>query len=143
MPTPVITHTCRPSVTGDGVDMFCFRSMWLVSASGRFQATACLRRSTAHSSRLPLLAPVATFRKIVSPQTIGVEPLYAGSGRRQATFVVSKSVHASGVMGRPSPKPPPRPPRPCAAGADAGAPLLHVAPHVVGNPVSGLAPVRE
>ena len=75
MPTPVMTHTCRPSVTGDGDDMFCLRSMWLVSASGRFQATDCLPRSTAHSSSMPLFAPVATFRKIMSPQMIGVDPL--------------------------------------------------------------------
>jgi hypothetical protein len=26
MPVPVITQTERPSVTGDGVDMFCLRS---------------------------------------------------------------------------------------------------------------------
>jgi hypothetical protein len=26
MPVPVITHTSVPSVTGDGVDMFCLRS---------------------------------------------------------------------------------------------------------------------
>ena len=74
-PTPVITQTCLPSVTGDGDDMFCLRSMWLASASGRFQSTACLLRSTAHNSSSPVLVPVATFRKIVSPQMIGVDPL--------------------------------------------------------------------
>ena len=74
-PTPVMTQTCLPSVTGDGDDMFCLRSMWLVSASGRFHETFCLRRSTAHNSSAPVLAAVATFRKMVSPEMIGVEPL--------------------------------------------------------------------
>src|SRR5918993_4099466 len=85
-PSPVITHTYLPSVTGDGDDMFCLRSMRLESVSWRFQLTACLFRSIAHSSRMPVFVPVATFRKIVSPQMIGVEPLYAGKGNRQAMF---------------------------------------------------------
>ncbi len=54
-PTPVITQTCRPSVTGDGDDMFCLRSMWFSPAMGRFHATACFVRSMAHSSNSPLL----------------------------------------------------------------------------------------
>ncbi len=74
-PTPVITQTVRPSVTGDGVDMFCLRSMWFSSASGRFHSTVCFARSMAQSSRPPVLAAVAMFRKIVLPQMIGVEPL--------------------------------------------------------------------
>ena len=75
MPTPVITHTYLPSVIGEGVDMFCLRCMLLPPASGRFHETACLVRSIAHSSRSPVLVPVATLRKIVLPQMIGVEPL--------------------------------------------------------------------
>ena len=70
-----MAQTCRPSVTGDGDDMFCLRSMWLLSASARFQATDCVRRFTAHNSSSPLLVAVATFRKIRSPQIIGVDPL--------------------------------------------------------------------
>ena len=75
MPRPVITQTCLPSVTGDGDDMFCFRSMWFESASGRFHDTACLLRSMAHSSSTPVLVPVATLRKMVLPQMMGVDPL--------------------------------------------------------------------
>ena len=75
MPTPVITHTVRPSVTGDGDDMFCLRSMWFSSASGRFQRTVCFARSTAHSSSAPVFAAVAMFKKIVLPQMMGVDPL--------------------------------------------------------------------
>jgi hypothetical protein len=55
--------------------MFCLRSMWFESTRRRFQATSCVLRSTAQSSISPVLAPVATFRKIMSPQMMGVEPL--------------------------------------------------------------------
>ena len=74
-PSPVITQTCLPSVTGDGDDMFCLRSMWLASTIKRFHFTSGLLRSIAHSSIEPVFAAVATFRKIVLPQMIGVEPL--------------------------------------------------------------------
>ena len=74
-PTPVITHTVRPSVTGDGDDMFCLRSMWFPSAIGRFHRTVWFVRSIAHSSSAPVFAAVAMFRKIVLPQMIGVDPL--------------------------------------------------------------------
>ena len=70
-----MTQTCWPSVTGEGEDMFCFRSMWFVSAIGRFQVTVRVERSTAHSSSAPVLAAVAMLRKMVLPQMIGVEPL--------------------------------------------------------------------
>ena len=74
-PNPVITQTCLPSVTGDGDDMFCLRSIWLDATSGRFHRTEPLILSTAHNSSTPLFDSVATFRKIVLPQMIGVEPL--------------------------------------------------------------------
>jgi hypothetical protein len=70
-----MTHTWRPSVTGEGDDMFCFCAMWFESASRRFHATDCVVRSMAQSSSTPVLAPVATLRNTVSPQTMGVEPL--------------------------------------------------------------------
>src|SRR5688572_28851627 len=102
MPTPVITHTYLPSVIGDGVDMFCLRCMLLPPASGRFHDTDCLLRSTAQSSRSPVFVPVATLRKIVSPQMIGVEPLKAGSGSFQVMFLVSILLQTVGTRGRPS-----------------------------------------
>ena len=53
MPVPVITHTRVPSVTGDGVDMFCFRCLWLPPPSGRCQSERARRRgSTHHRCRL-------------------------------------------------------------------------------------------
>ena len=75
MPVPVMTQTCVPSVTGDGEAMFCFRPIRFSPDSGRFQATAFVLRSTAHSSICPVARSVATFRKTVSFQTIGVDPL--------------------------------------------------------------------
>src|SRR5918998_6181010 len=84
MPVPVITHTVRPSVTGDGVDMFCLRPAVLPELIGFFQMTACLVRSTAHSSRSPVNSAVATLRKMVLPQMIGVEPVRDGVGSFQA-----------------------------------------------------------
>src|SRR5918993_1976887 len=152
MPTPVITHTCLPSVTGEGDDMFCLRSMWLLSASGRFHATVCFRRSIAHNSTAPVFGAVATLRKMVSPWMIGVEPLYAGRGIFQATFLVSSFVQLKGVNGRPSR--PPRPPRPCAAGGApggvSGAAVIgaagasaHEALQLTGSPVSVLTPLFD
>ena len=76
--------------------MFCLLPIRFSPESGRFQATACLLRSTAQSSIWPVPRAVATFRKIVSFQMIGVEPLKAGSGSLQATFSVA--LH---VVGRP------------------------------------------
>src|SRR3712207_2551187 len=92
MPVPVITHTVRPSVTGEGEDMFCLRPALLPEPSGFFHTTACLLRSTAHNSRSPVNSAVATFRKMVSPQTIGVEPVRDGVGSFHATFVVGDQV---------------------------------------------------
>ena len=74
-PTPVMIQTRLPSVTGDGDDMFCLRSMWLPPAIGRFHATVGLVRSIAQSSSAPELESVATLRKMRSPQMIGVDPL--------------------------------------------------------------------
>ena len=64
MPVPVITQTVVPSVTGDGDDMFCFCSFTLPPLSGRFQSSSPFLRSTAHSSRSPVVSAVATFRKM-------------------------------------------------------------------------------
>src|SRR5688500_18727587 len=97
MPVPVITHTVRPSVTGDGVDMFCLRPARLPEPSGFFQMTACLVRSTAHSSRSPVKSAVATLRKMVLPQIIGVDPLREGIGSFHAMFSVGDQVRASPV----------------------------------------------
>src|SRR5215211_3233994 len=88
MPVPVITHTFFPSVTGEGDDMFCLLPILFSPASGRFHATACWLRSTAHSSMCPVARSVATFRKMVSFQMIGVDPLNAGNGSFHATFSV-------------------------------------------------------
>ena len=94
---PVITHTCLPSVTGDGDDMFCLLPMRFSPDSGRFQLTACLLRSTAHSSICPVARSVATLRNTVSFQMIGVEPLNAGSGSFHATLLVG--LHVVGSAG--------------------------------------------
>jgi hypothetical protein len=37
MPVPVITQTIRPSVIGEGEDIFCFRFISSPDPSGRFQ----------------------------------------------------------------------------------------------------------
>ena len=81
IPVPVITHTCVPSVTGDGDDMFCLRICLLPGAIGRFQRTLPLPRSMHQSSSC---GPSATLRKMRSRQTIGVDPDQAGSGSVQA-----------------------------------------------------------
>src|SRR5688572_3995166 len=105
---------------------------------------------------MPVLVPVATFRKIVSPQMVGVDPLYAGNGNRQAMFLVSMLAHTVGTNGRPSKfefggRWPPR----CAAsrvaesadgppfageGAAKSAVPAHVALHVSGRFFSVLTP---
>src|SRR4029453_2898782 len=84
-PVPVITQTCFPSVTGDGDDMFCFCIRVLPPLSARFQRTVPRARSTDHNDKL---APSATFRKIRSPQTMGVEPDHAGIASFQAMLSV-------------------------------------------------------
>src|SRR5580700_9172125 len=90
-PVPVITQTFFPSVTGDGDDIFCFICLRSPSPRSFFQATAGPRRSTHHRYRLPRSA---TFRKMWSPQTIGVAPLQAGRATFQAIFSVAD--HFSG-----------------------------------------------
>ena len=84
-PVPVITNTRLPSVTGDGDDMFCLRIIVLPPPSGFFQSTSPLVRSTAHSDSESLSAS-ATFRKMMSPQMIGVAPLRSGIASFQVTF---------------------------------------------------------
>jgi hypothetical protein len=49
-----------------------------------------------------VLVPVATFRKIVSPQMMGVDPLKAGKGNFHAMPLVSILAHTVGTSGRPS-----------------------------------------
>src|SRR5215212_3279302 len=101
-PVPVITQTSVPSVTGEGVDMFCLRSWWLPEPSGRFHSTVPLARSTHQRYRLSPLRTFrssATFRKTRSPQTIGVEPDQAGSCSFQATF--SDADHFTGRLRSP------------------------------------------
>src|SRR5512145_66082 len=85
-PVPVMTQTVVPSVTGEGVDMFCLRCWLLPPPSGRFHMTSPLLRSTDHSSSSPVVIAVATFRKIWLPQMIGVDPLRLGIGSFHAMF---------------------------------------------------------
>ncbi len=88
---PVITHTRWPSVTGEGVDMFCFRCFLSPSLRCFFQSASPLVRSTAQRNRLP---PSATFKKMCSSQITGVEPDQAGSGSFHVMF--SAVVHVTG-----------------------------------------------
>src|SRR5262245_31853288 len=85
-PVPVITHTIRPSVTGEGDDICCFIIRRLPAPSGRFHRTVPLARSSAHSARF---GPSPTLTKTWSPQTIGVEPDRSGMGAFQVTFSVT------------------------------------------------------
>ena len=91
-----MTQTVRPSVTGDGEDIFCLRSMWLPPAMAPFHSTLPVFRSSDHSSSSPVASAVPTFRKMVSPQIIGVEPLRPGIGSFHVMFSVV--LH---LMGRP------------------------------------------
>src|SRR6185503_17902536 len=84
-PVPVMTHTVRPSVTGDGDDICCFIMRRLPPLSGRFQRTVPRDRSTAHNDRS---LPSPTLRKTCSPQTIGVAPDRSGTASFQAMFSV-------------------------------------------------------
>src|SRR5580765_3393930 len=83
MPVPVITHTLRPSVTGEGVDMFCLRSRRSPSPRCCFHITSPLPRSTHHRNKLPFSA---TFMNRRSPHTIGVDPDHEGRGSFHAMF---------------------------------------------------------
>src|SRR3954454_15828598 len=85
IPVPVIVHTVRPSVTGDGDDMFCFWSLTLPAPSLCFQTGAPVPRSIAHKNSSE---PSATFRKTRSPHTIGVDPDHAGRPIFQVMFSV-------------------------------------------------------
>src|SRR6185369_9345209 len=91
MPVPVMTYTARPSVTGEGDDMFCLRILTLPPPSSCFQSTAPFVLSTHQRNRL---SPSATLRKMRSRQMIGVEPLQLGSAVFQTTL--SSVVHLSG-----------------------------------------------
>src|SRR5688500_8895529 len=86
MPVPLITYTVLPSVTGEGDDMLCLRSVVLPPPSGRLHAVAPVARSSAQSQSA---SPCATFRKMRSPDTIGVDPLRSGSGCFHTTFSVA------------------------------------------------------
>src|SRR5262245_46787005 len=81
-PVPVTIHTPVPSVTGDGVDMFCLRICRLPPLTVRLHRTDPSARFTHQSSTVSLLA---TLRKIRSFQMMGVEPDHAGIGRAQVT----------------------------------------------------------
>src|SRR5260221_13191260 len=81
-PVPVITQTLRPSVTGEGEDMFCFCSRWLPLLRRRFQAGTPVERSTHHRNKW---LPSATFRKTGSSETIAVDPDAAGRASRHAS----------------------------------------------------------
>src|SRR6478672_2289654 len=94
MPVPVMAKTPVPSVTGEGDDMFCLRSLWLPPPSTAFHRTAGPLRSTHQSDSE---SPSATLRKMSSPQTIGVEPLNAGSGSFHATLFSALHVTGSPV----------------------------------------------
>src|SRR5436190_18388228 len=83
MPTPVIAQTFLPSVTGEGEDIFCLRILTSPSLRCFFHNTVPLFRSNAHKERLLVSE---TFRKMVSPQMIGVEPLQATIGSFQVTL---------------------------------------------------------
>src|SRR6478735_4325937 len=100
IPVPVITQTLVPSVTGDGVDWFCFRCMWLQPPRSRCHRIVPLARYTHHRCRLgarPVSGSAsATLRKIRSPQTIGVEPESAGMPSFHAMF--SDCVHFTGRL---------------------------------------------
>src|SRR5437764_5420988 len=72
-----------PSVTGEGDDMFCLLISKLPAAMCFFQRTVPWERPTHHSQRSCLSA---TFKKILSPQIIGVAPLLVGRGSFHATF---------------------------------------------------------
>src|ERR1043165_6262583 len=85
IPVPVIVHTVRPSVTGEGDDMFCFWSLTLPAPSRCFQIAAPLPRSIADNTRAD---PWATLRKTRLPQTIGVDPDHAGRASFQVMFSV-------------------------------------------------------
>src|SRR5690242_1168552 len=73
----------RPSVTGEGDDMFCFRILTLPPPSGCFHSNVPLVLSTHQRKRL---SPSATLRKTRSRQMMGVEPLQLGNASFQATF---------------------------------------------------------
>src|SRR5436309_10887006 len=90
-PVPVIAQTERPSVTGDGDDMFCFCSRWFPPPSERFHITAPRLRSMHQRNRLSpsrCFRSSATLRNTRSPQTMGVEPDQAGRSSVQVMFSV-------------------------------------------------------
>ena len=97
MPVPVITHTLRPSVTGEGDDMFCFIMRVSPPPSSRFQSATPRLRSTAQRY---MSRPSATLRKMWSPQTIGVEPDQAGSGSFQVMFSCRRPPQRAGSSRR-------------------------------------------
>src|ERR1051325_8715992 len=71
--------------------MFCLRLLTLPPPSGCFQSTSPFVLSTHQRNRL---SPSATFRKMRSRQTMGVEPLQPGIEVFQTTF--SSVVHLTG-----------------------------------------------
>ena len=93
-PVPVMTHTCSPSVTGDGEDIFCFRSCLSLSLRKRFQITEPVWRSTRHNSTDKFSVPV---EEAPAPPVRGAPPpprraasalRNAAGGDRRASFLL-------------------------------------------------------
>src|SRR6185295_1972745 len=91
IPVPVITQTFLPSVTGEGDDMFCLRILVLPALRCFFQSGSPLVRSTHQRNRS---LPSATFRKMRSPQMMGVAPVQLGKASFHVTF--SSALHLNG-----------------------------------------------
>src|SRR5690242_3019987 len=81
----------RPSVTGEGDDMFCFRILTLPPPSGCFHSNVPLVLSTHQRKRL---SPSATLRKTRSSQMMGVEALQLGHASFPGAF--SSVEHVTG-----------------------------------------------
>src|ERR1043166_3718974 len=89
MPVPVIAHTCEPSLTGDGVDMFCLRCCRLPPPSGRCHTIAPESRSIHQRCGVTGavdLRAASTLRKMGPAETMGVDPDQAGIASFHATF---------------------------------------------------------
>ena len=111
-PVPVTAHTCRPSVTGDGEESFCFWRNWFPLSSVRSQrifpsafAMQSRSRSGPPGSRSAFVSPSPSARSDLdgeatntrSPQITGLPPLQEGSGVFQTMFSVSLQVNGNPV----------------------------------------------
>ena len=75
-----------PSVTGDGDDMFCLRSLMVAAAERPLPQRRALRCDRPPRARERRSSAVATLRKMRSSQMIGVAPLRLGIGSFHAMF---------------------------------------------------------